>query len=120
MGGSRQRFLVITWGRTNLPREAIGPNGSNCLSRGSVPLFLREPIATCDFPRGGGVWTAKPPSGSAHVLKGVQQLRMYKYEPGTYFTCYGRLELCSKDISFELPDVIIIMLINVIFHDQLS
>ena len=29
----------------NLPREAIGP-------KGSVPVFLRKPIVTCDLPEG--------------------------------------------------------------------
>ena len=28
---------------------AWGREGSNCFSRGSVPLVLRKPIATCDF-----------------------------------------------------------------------
>ena len=41
-----------------------------CFSRGSVPVFLKEHIATCDFPVGGGrgVRTPYPPSGSAHGL----------------------------------------------------
>ena len=35
----------------DLLREAIGPLGSNCFSRGggSVPEFVRKPIITCDF-----------------------------------------------------------------------
>ena len=52
-GGFLQRFLfvplVINAG------EAIGPKGGSIASRGrSVPDFLRKPIATCDFPGGGG------------------------------------------------------------------
>ena len=31
-------------------RDAIGPEGSNCFSRGSVPVFLRKHIATYNFP----------------------------------------------------------------------
>ena len=30
----------------------LDPRGSNCFSRGSVPEFLRNPIATSDFPGG--------------------------------------------------------------------
>ena len=65
-------FLVIN----EFPREAIGPiekqldpsrnNWTHCFSRGSVPGFLRKPIATCDFP--GGVQTPCSSSGSAHVI----------------------------------------------------
>ena len=33
----------------------------------SVPVFLRKPIATCDFP-GRGVSTPCPLSGSAHEI----------------------------------------------------
>ena len=36
--------------RTNLPLETIVPN---CFSRGSVPVFLKKPITTCDFLGGG-------------------------------------------------------------------
>ena len=52
--------LCFTVGCRDLPREAIGPNGSNCFSRGSIPVFLRKPIATCAF-QGGWVWTPAPP-----------------------------------------------------------
>ena len=38
--------MYFTKGHTNLPREAIGPKGV------SVPVFLRKPIATCDFQGG--------------------------------------------------------------------
>ena len=40
------------------PREAIGPL--------AVPVFLRKPIVTCNFP-GGSERPVPPPSGSAHV-----------------------------------------------------
>ena len=42
------------------------PSRRNSSRRGSVPEFLRKPIATCDFPVGGG--GADPLSGSAHAL----------------------------------------------------
>ena len=47
-----------------LPREVIGPDGSNCTQGWSVPEFLSKPIATCDFPEGSG--PRVPTSGSAH------------------------------------------------------
>ena len=40
----------------DLLREAIRPEGSNCFSRGSIPVFLMKHIATCGF-SGGGVCT---------------------------------------------------------------
>ena len=44
------------------PREAIGPPGGPNASRGvSLPVFLLNSIATCDFPGGGGVPTHVPP-----------------------------------------------------------
>ena len=42
--------------------------GSNCFSRGSVPVLLREHIATCDLP-GGVPGPLSPPSGSAYVVE---------------------------------------------------
>ena len=65
MGGADNGFFLVidvyTEGHTNLPGEAIGP-------KGSVPEFLRKPIATFDFPGwGGGVLDPLSPSGSAHV-----------------------------------------------------
>ena len=40
-------------GRTDLSREAIGPEGSNCFSREVRTIyFLRKHVATCDFPGG--------------------------------------------------------------------
>ena len=62
-GADNGFFLVIdvyTEGHTNLPGEAIGP-------KGSLPEFLRKPIATFDFPGWGGVLDPLSPSGSAHV-----------------------------------------------------
>ena len=53
----------------DLPQEIIGSKGSNSFSRGSVPVFLRTRIATCDFL---GVRTPGPPSGSAHGIKTKQ------------------------------------------------
>ena len=34
----------------DLPREAIGPERSNCFSRGSILVFQRTHIITFDFP----------------------------------------------------------------------
>ena len=42
-----------TEGRTNLPEKQFGPKGYTCLSRGSIPVFPKKPLATCDFPGGG-------------------------------------------------------------------
>ena len=58
-GGPETFFFKIstyfTESRTDLPREAIGPEGSNCFSRGSVPVFVRNHIEICNFlGRGGG------------------------------------------------------------------
>ena len=36
------------------PQKAIGPLGSNCFSRVSVPVFYGNSIATCDFGEGFG------------------------------------------------------------------
>ena len=37
-------------GGAYIPREAIGPNGSNRFTSGSIPVFLMKPIVTCNFP----------------------------------------------------------------------
>ena len=37
--------------RTSLEKQ-LDPKGSNCFSRGSIPVFLRKPIATCYSPVG--------------------------------------------------------------------
>ena len=44
----------FTEGWMNLHQEAIGHKGSNGFSRGFIPVFLRKPKTTCDFPGGGG------------------------------------------------------------------
>ena len=53
-GGGVLRFFksskYFTKGRTDLLREAIGPD---CVSRGSMPVFLRKHTANCDCPGGG-------------------------------------------------------------------
>ena len=46
-------FLLSTYfteGRTNLPQEAIGPNGSNCFMKGPEPLNFKKAsqLTTCD------------------------------------------------------------------------
>ena len=71
-GGTLQYFpqssMYFTGGGMDLPREAIWPKKCKCLSRGSVPKILREPIATCDFP-GWGQTPLPPPSGFANALE---------------------------------------------------
>ena len=44
------------------PRNAIEPDGFNCIPMGSVPVLLRKPTGTCDFPGtgGGGGWVRIP------------------------------------------------------------
>ena len=49
------------------PRSPIASQG------GSVPVFLRKHIATCDFP--GGSVAPAPLSGSAHVLISLWPIR---------------------------------------------
>ena len=57
-------FLRFEWstyfkkGQTDLPLE----------DPGSVAVFLRKPIAACEFPGGGGGDRNPAPSGSAHVF----------------------------------------------------
>ena len=63
--GSQSISMRAVW----TPREAIGPEGSNCFSRRAVPVLLRKPRATCNFPEGWG--SGHPvPSGSAHATYG--------------------------------------------------
>ena len=63
---SHQR--IFTEGCTDLPREAIGPKGSKCFSRWSVPVFRSIPIVTCDFPEGGLDPLTNPPLDPRMVL----------------------------------------------------
>ena len=66
--GSWQRFFLLIFINVFLS-GLYGPIGSNCFSRGSVPEFLREPIATCDFAGGPDHPEGPdhlPPSVSAH------------------------------------------------------
>ena len=53
----------FTEGRTSLPQEAIVPKGPIAFaSQGrSVPVFLRQPIATFDFPGDWGPDPLPPP-----------------------------------------------------------
>ena len=52
---SHQRILERSV-RTS-PVKHLGSKGPFASRGGSVPVFLREHIATCDFPRMDGVWT---------------------------------------------------------------
>ena len=47
------QYMNVTEGRTSLPRETIGPIGSNCFSRVGPYQFLRKPITTRVFRMGG-------------------------------------------------------------------
>ena len=51
-GGSIKFRRRFTEGHTKPPREAIGPLGPIASRGGFVPVFLRRPIAYCDFPVG--------------------------------------------------------------------
>ena len=55
----------FTESRTDRPREAIGPLFEG---GGSVPVFLREPLATCGFPDGWGGRTPCPPLWSSPCI----------------------------------------------------
>ena len=50
----------------DLPQEGIGPKGSNPFLRRPIPVFLRKPLASGDFPLysfffgGGGRGSGRP------------------------------------------------------------
>ena len=46
-------------------RSKLAQRGPIASGDGSVPLYLYEPIATCEFRGGGGSWAPVPPLGSA-------------------------------------------------------
>ena len=61
----RQGVLISIFGHhriTDLSREAIGPKGSNCLSRGLHTSISKETYSTVSFP---GLPGLDLPSGSA-------------------------------------------------------
>ena len=64
--------------RTDL-LEKFGPEGSNCISRESIPEFQRKPFATCDFSGADGVraLTLCPPSGSPNVFNCLKCSKLY-------------------------------------------
>ena len=51
--------------------EQLDPTGPIATRRGSVPVFLRKPIATYDFSQvgSGSPCPPPPPSGSTHVIR---------------------------------------------------
>ena len=51
--------------------EQLRPKGSNCFSRGSIPVFLSKPKATCDFPGGG--------SGHCDCPLWIRQCKIWEY-----------------------------------------
>ena len=57
----------FTEGRSNCPREVIGPMGSNCFSSGvRTCTSISKEIYNLMLFQGGGP-DAIPPSGSAHI-----------------------------------------------------
>ena len=58
--------------RTSLEKQ-LDPRGTIASRWGSVPVFLRKPITTCNFPRGGGV--RLPLSASTRGNKFVFRVR---------------------------------------------
>ena len=85
----------FTEGRTDLPREAIGPD---CFWRGSVPLFRRKHVVTCDF-TGEGDPDPRRPSGSANV----DAFSKYTVESRTVLFLFawllGKTVICVCEIS---------------------
>ena len=73
-------FLVInvfTGGRTELPRKAIGPLGSNCYSRRLRTCIRREHISLVIFYSGEPLFPpphTHTPSGSAHDIQNLLYL----------------------------------------------
>ena len=57
-----------------ISQRAVGTSLKELLEGGVVPVFLRKPIATCDFSGGGGGGARYPSpcSGSAHGLTSNQ------------------------------------------------
>ena len=58
--------------------QLILRSGSNCFSRGSVPVSLRKNIATWDFPGGQFRPPVPPPPGSAYRLHAVGGQDIYQ------------------------------------------
>ena len=58
----------FTEGRTNLPREAIGPNGSDCLSRGVCTIISKGTYSYLLYSWGAPVSPLDPPMTSVYSI----------------------------------------------------
>ena len=85
-GGPGNSFVINVFqrGRTELLQTELVPIAYRWVS---VPVFLREPIATCDFPVGGGPDLSPPP-----------------FEPpmGTKLSCAGYF--CSLKVFYAMQN----------------
>ena len=91
-------FLSSTYfkeGRTDIHREANGPKGSICFSRGDRIRILRKPIAACNFP--GSLL----PYGSALDI-------VWKLTPliTSRFIGWRNLQCCSMKRTFFFGNVL--------------
>ena len=76
--------MYFTEGRTDLPREAIGPEGSNCFLKGvRTRIVLRKTIVTCDFsgrlgPNPLSHFPLGPPMILAFLYSGSDKMEPYQ------------------------------------------
>ena len=106
-GGGFLTSMIFIEDHVDLPRgatgpigpilEPIGPNGSNCFSRGVRSEYLRIPIATCLGGGGGGVvgGASRPrhffsPSLASQLLLSAYILSLYckLCGPRVYSVCF--------------------------------
>ena len=99
-------FLVINIFHREPYGPPIGPEGSNRFSMGggggsgALPLFLRKPIATCDFPGRSGP-PIPTPSESANECSHLW-LKSYKVSTWLYafqVNCVGLFLLSMNDLT---------------------
>ena len=89
---------------TDLPSETIAHKVSNCFSRGSVPVFLKKPITTCDL---WGGWDPdslpRPHSWSGHAWSNNKcVLPCHTHRPTLYFRCGLGLSVKSLKTAARL------------------
>ena len=63
-------------------RGPYGPKGSNWFSQGLKPDFLRNTIATCDFPGEGGLLTFVPAPEKGYISR--KKIHVYCFEHAIY------------------------------------
>ena len=106
-GGSRQCFKVINvFHREPYKPPSRGPRDPIASREGSVPVFLRKSLATCDFPGGGGgggggVLDPCPPppptlSSSAHGSRVFHSITEFNTSNQVI-----KLNCCSFKIKYE-------------------